>query len=357
MYGSDRMVLQVIATMPEGVRNRLVVALPRDIRGNTGTGALSRALAEQGIPVAWISIPVLRRREIARGWPVLLLLLRMVAFAAWLVRTRPATVYCSTSVTALACVAARMSTGAEVVLHVHEVWSGGESRFFGVLTRTAHRVVAISGAVMATMPAEMKARTVVIENGVDTVDRPIVPVASAGPVRFLVASRWNQWKGHGTLLDAWDRGAPPGHLVIAGSAPDLGSGVDVTEMVERINHPESVTIVGQVDSIFDLLDSVDVLLVPSDKPEPFGLVAIEAFSRARPVIASDAGGLSDVVDDGVNGLKFEPGNALELHSVLHAIDRQTLQSMGDAAVARFHEFYSAEAFRERMRPVWAGVAT
>ena len=122
-----------------------------------------------------------------------------------------------------------------------------------------------------------------------------------GPLRFLVASRWNAWKGHRTLLEAWDTDVFAGVLVIAGSAPTVGEGVDVPRIVAGLKRPESVEIVGQIDSIFDVLDDVDALIVPSDKPEPFGLVAIEAFSRGRAVIGSAAGGLLEIVDDGVAG--------------------------------------------------------
>ncbi|HNY32682.1 MAG TPA: glycosyltransferase family 4 protein [Fibrobacteria bacterium] len=60
------------------------------------------------------------------------------------------------------------------------------------------------------------------------------------------------------------------------------------------------------------------LVVPSLWPEPFGLVALEAFSNGVPVIASRAGGLVDIVEPGVNGLLVEPGSV-----------RQLARAMGD----------------------------
>ena len=45
--------------------------------------------------------------------------------------------------------------------------------------------------------------------------------------------------------------------------------------------------VGEVADIAPHLAAADVLVLPSDEPEPFGLVVIEAFSLSRPVVASD----------------------------------------------------------------------
>ena len=64
-------------------------------------------------------------------------------------------------------------------------------------------------------------------------------------------------------------------------------------------------------------DAMDILVMPSMR-ETFGLVALEAMWRKKPVIAFDVGGISEVVLDDVTGLLVEPKNSLEL---AHAINR------------------------------------
>jgi glycosyltransferase involved in cell wall biosynthesis len=74
--------------------------------------------------------------------------------------------------------------------------------------------------------------------------------------------------------------------------------------------------------------------------EPFGIVALEAMACGRPVIASRIGGLSEIVNDGVNGLLVEVGNHLQLAQRMVSLieDRERREAMGRAARKRAAEF-------------------
>jgi len=350
MYGSDRMVLQVVDSMPSHLRDRLTVVLPIN---PDGPGALTHALERADVVVCHRELPVLRRRSLTSPPALLLLVWRTLTLAWWLRRQHVGLLFAATSATAPAVVAARLVGVGRTCVHVQEVWGRREGQMLGLMIGLASTVITISRAVFDAMPERVRRRAVVVENGIDTPARPVVQRPENGPLRFLVASRWNTWKGHGTLLSAWNAAeAPPGILVVVGSAPGMGEGVDVAKLVANLKHPESVQVIGQVDSIFDLLDDVDVLVVPSDKPEPFGLVAIEAFSRGRAVIGSAGGGLDDIVDEGVNGMKYAPGDVTDLARVLQHVDRLTLVALGGAGLDKYRSRYSAEAFASRMRQVW-----
>jgi glycosyltransferase involved in cell wall biosynthesis len=68
---------------------------------------------------------------------------------------------------------------------------------------------------------------------------------------------------------------------------------------------------GQAE-LTDILRSLDVVVVPSLWYENSPNVILEAFAHGTPVIASNLGGMAELVEDGVNGLVFEPGNAGDL---------------------------------------------
>ena len=68
-----------------------------------------------------------------------------------------------------------------------------------------------------------------------------------------------------------------------------------------------------------LYHKADICIVPSIWQEPFGIVAVEAMACGKPVIASKIGGLLSIVDDGVNGFLFSPGNHDELASKIELL--------------------------------------
>lgn len=80
----------------------------------------------------------------------------------------------------------------------------------------------------------------------------------------------------------------------------------------------NVSVRGWVDPA-EFLSSIDVLVIPSLFEEPFGRVAIEAFSAGVPVIASRIGGIPEVVEQGVNGLLVEPGDPFELARAINKL--------------------------------------
>jgi glycosyltransferase involved in cell wall biosynthesis len=143
-----------------------------------------------------------------------------------------------------------------------------------------------------------------------------------------------------------------GHLTILGGPPPSGPCVDVRALVAALKNPSSVTVVGEVGDIAPHIASSDVMVVPSDKPEPFGLVAIEAFANGRPVVGSNAGGLSSIVEHDVTGRQFPVGDVPALRENLAGLTAVSVARMGSAAMADYEERFSSEVFRGKFATVW-----
>lgn len=83
------------------------------------------------------------------------------------------------------------------------------------------------------------------------------------------------------------------------------------KLVDELDLADRVYFLGKQDNIIPLLSVSDLFLLPSEK-ESFGLVALEAMACEVPVIASNSGGLPEVVIDGVTGFLADPGAIEEM---------------------------------------------
>jgi glycosyltransferase involved in cell wall biosynthesis len=346
LYGADRVVLEMLRAVQPDLS--VEVWLPDDLAHPPADASLCARLAADGVRVCHLRLPILRRAyKNPRGLAALTG--RSVRLIRRIRSQRPDLVYCTTSAALLCAPAARIAGVHKVIGHFQEVWSRSDAYLLTVPARTCRRLLSISGAVADSLPRGLRARTAVVPNGTAEPPRVLPLEGRTGELQFLVASRWNGWKGHQTLLDAWDRAGAPGRLVVLGGPPRSGDWVDVHALVAGLQKPDSVSVVGEVADPSSYLEAADVVVLPSDQPEPFGLVAIEAFARARPVIASAAGGPLEIVTPGSDGWLFPPGDAESLAKVLAGLTRPEVEAAGRHARRTYQSRYTLDHFVEQWR--------
>jgi N-acetyl-alpha-D-glucosaminyl L-malate synthase BshA len=91
-------------------------------------------------------------------------------------------------------------------------------------------------------------------------------------------------------------------LVMIGDGPEKAG---AEQLARDLGIERDVLFLGNQEVMDELLPLADVFLLPS-RSESFGLVALEAMSAEVPVVASNVGGLPEVVDHGVTGFLHEP---------------------------------------------------
>ena len=153
--------------------------------------------------------------------------------------------------------------------------------------------------------------------------------------RLLCVGRLIPIKGHIVLLRAFaaaKRELPDLRLDIAGRGalePALKA------LAQELGVAESVRFLGHVSPIQGAIERSTVVVVPS-MGEGFGMVALEAMERARPVVAAAIGGLGELVQDGETGALVPPGEAEPLRAAIVRIagDLELARRMGEAGRRR-----------------------
>ncbi|MDZ4861057.1 MAG: glycosyltransferase [Candidatus Hydrogenedentes bacterium] len=158
----------------------------------------------------------------------------------------------------------------------------------------------------------------------------------AGLGRYAAfAGRVAPEKGIGTLMEAAWRTAMPLH--IAGHA--TVSGLSVPPNVQWLGHLEGV-------QLAEFYGGARFLVVPSPWFEAFGLVVAEAMMMGLPVIAANAGALPELVEHGVTGYLFRPGDAQDLARLMLTLwrDAGLCRSLGLAGRAKALRTYTASRY-------------
>ena len=219
-----------------------------------------------------------------------------------------------------------------------------------VLTMLATRIVVNSAAVAKRFGNYGKVG--VIHNGVDL--KKFNPEVDGERIReelairekeqiVTIVGRLDEWKGHRFFLEAardiLDQLQTVRFLVV-------GDGVlrnELETLCEKLSIAEDVVFCGHREDISEVL-AVSNVLVSASRAEHFGRVIIEAMAMAKPVVGTRAGGVPEIVVDGLSGILVEPENSEEMAKAVLSLLRDSRQAkeMGVAGFNRVKECFSLE---------------
>jgi glycosyltransferase involved in cell wall biosynthesis len=122
------------------------------------------------------------------------------------------------------------------------------------------------------------------------------------------------------------------------------------------NKSDNVEFTGWLDrkKIMLFYSEARMVVIPSNCLEMFPMVVLESMAIGLPIIASRIGGLSEIVDDGITGLLFEPGNEMDLAEKIKILwnDKNLCKKMGVAGREKVIDKYSEESFQQRLISVY-----
>lgn len=159
-------------------------------------------------------------------------------------------------------------------------------------------------------------------------------------------------KGQHNIIDVarrWHDRRPNVQFVL------VGSGKDEMEFRELADGLTNVEFAGQVTNVDDYLDLFDLFVFPS-LMEGLGSTLLDAMCFGLPIVASNVGGIPDIIDDGVNGLLVEVDNSVELGDALERIinDPALQVSMREASLKKADRYSSvamASSYDELYRSI------
>lgn len=192
-------------------------------------------------------------------------------------------------------------------------------------------IVANSEATKRRLIAEGIEPVEVVLNGVPL--RPRRPPLSSPPTAAF-SGRLVQEKGVGVLVQAFAKVVaqiPEARLILAGEGPERER---LTKLITDLSLSSSISVLGHLPrpELEQHFATAWVQAVPSSWAEPFGMVAAEAMMRGTSVVASDCGGLTEIVRDGQTGFLVPPNdvNALAAALLLLLRNREMSERMGRA---------------------------
>ncbi len=364
-YGSDSQLLAIARGLaPE--RWRAVCVLPE-------RGELAPMLEDAGAEVVVHPLAVLRRSLFSGAGAAGLA--RAVAhdrrvLGRLAIERGAAVVHANTSVVLSSGAVARRA-GAAHLIHVREIYAGSSgpvaSALWPLMRRrleAADALACISRAVARQFGASARAQ--LLYDGLAEAPGPVDRAAARRSLgiadnRFVIAlvGRVSDWKGQDVLVRALAQPALVANGAIALLAGDAYPSSEAHErrlvaLVGSLGVTSRVVRLGFCADVANVLGAADVLAVPSTRPEPLGLVAMEGAAAGLPVVASAHGGVTEIVRHGVTGMLVAPGHVGALATALRLLadDPALARRMGEAGRRDVAERFPLDRMLTRLQATY-----
>lgn len=177
------------------------------------------------------------------------------------------------------------------------------------------------------------------------------------PPRVGILGRLVEWKGQHVFLEAAQKVLQTGaqaEFVLIGGALFGEADYEAQLRAQAASLGEAITFTGFRSDVPELLKGLDILVHASITPEPFGQVVTEGMAAGLPVIATDAGGVQEIINNGENGILTPMGDSDALAKALSDLleNPTRAQRLARAGWRHIREHFTARQTAERLENVY-----
>lgn len=178
-------------------------------------------------------------------------------------------------------------------------------------------------------------------------------VSPSKAIAIGLVGRIEKNKGQHLLIDALHLLRTRGfhtHVTFIGPVMDNTYLSHIQSQVSRLGLQKDITFFGSHANPIDIMSVFDIAVLATEE-ETFGLVLIEAMRNGVAVVGSNAGGVPEIIEDGVSGLLFQPGSALDLATQLERLCRDDglRHQLGAAGKARADARFALETHYQSLK--------
>lgn len=348
-------------------QHEVLVVLPEE-------GPMAETLRQQNISVYIVPHLCVIRRRVLKSWqiiPFLLSIIPSVLHLWWMIRRHQVElVHTNTGVIFTSALAARLARVPHV-WHLQEIFADFPSfwRYYQhFVLFFSDTIFCASKATAAQFPENPKVQ--VLYNGLDLQKFTVAPseiqrardeYCTHGYDKLVaVLGRISLWKGQEVFLEACkrlrDEGVDSVRFLIVG---DVFPGNEYLlenhkAYVEDQGLGQNVMFVDFIENPMPLIAALDIVVVPSTLPDPFPTIVLEAMALGTPVIASNAGGPVEQIEDSVTGLLVPPKDPDSLAGAIKKMvnDPQWSQQLGEMGRKRIETLFSVASMSQQAQDTY-----
>ena len=354
--GGQKVLLQILKSLDFEVYNPIVV-VPEQ-------GELSQALTDMNIKYT-----VVPQGKYSAGRKNLFDLIKYCLFSLWLIlmvfwltkKYRINLVYANAPRTFLWGTVGAKLAGLPIVWHLHSILTGIELKLVSWLIKFGvKRIIAVSQATttpFTKIKPSLKSNFEIIYNGLEPAKDAMIKQAEKKTIVAFIG-QLVCWKGIEQYLRAacaivrektevafWVIGD-----VVFADKKALAYRKYLHNLVADCS---GVEFLGRRADVNDLLAQIDILVIPSIKPDPCPLVLLEGMSYGKAIVAANHGGPAEIIADQVDGSLYPPQAEAELiRSLNQLIDQPVLRKQyGQAAKTKLETKFNQQVFMSKINKV------